>query len=295
MFEAPKSRYRVPYDGSFRIGRAPTLESQNVPGKKENKKRLGGIIKQMQELQRVLYAHDKYALLLIFQAMDAGGKDSTIRAVMSGVNPAGCQVYSFKQPTSEELDHDFLWRTNRCLPERGRIGIFNRSYYEEVLVVRVHPEYLDVQKLPYPVDLDEIWEQRFESIRAHEKHLARNGTVILKFWLNVSKPEQRRRLIARIDEPSKNWKFEADDLRERGFWKDYMNAYEQMLNATSRPWAPWYAIPADDKGYMRVAVAEIIVKTLKKLGPKYPEVDPGVRPKLSEMRRMLENENWVKK
>lgn len=291
MFEAPKSRYRVPSDGSFRIGRATTLESKKVLRKKENKERLEGIIEQMQDLQRILYAHDKYAMLLIFQAMDAGGKDSTIRAVMSGVNPAGCQVFSFKRPTPEELDHDFLWRTSRCLPERGRIGIFNRSYYEEVLAVRVHPEYLDLQKLPYPVDLNEIWEQRFESIRDHEKHLARNGTVILKFWLNVSRAEQRRRLIERIDIPHKNWKFEMEDFREHGFWKDYMKAYEQMLNATSRHWAPWYAIPADDKGYMRVAVAEIIVKSLKKLGLKYPEIRPEIKSKLSEMRGKLENED----
>jgi PPK2 family polyphosphate:nucleotide phosphotransferase len=244
----------------------------------------------MQDLQRILYAHDRYALLLIFQAVDAAGKDSTIRAVMSGVNPAGCQVYSFKQPTSEELDHDFLWRTSRCLPERGRIGIFNRSYYEEVLVVRVHPEFLKPQKLPDPVESNNIWENRFESIREHEKHLARNGTVILKFWLNVSREEQRKRLIDRIDEPRKNWKFEASDFRERGFWDEYMSAYEEMLNATSRPWAPWYAIPADDKGFMRVAVAEIIVKSMKSLGLSYPDVGPEQKSQLSAMRKKLKKE-----
>lgn len=289
MFKAPSSRYLVPNDGSFRIGRSSTLPSQKLLGKKENRQRLRDINRQMQDLQRILYAHDKHALLLIFQAVDAAGKDSTIRAVMSGVNPAGCQVFSFKQPTPEELDHDFLWRTGRCLPERGRIGIFNRSYYEEVLVVRVHPEHLKAQKLPYSVDRKTIWEERFESIRDHEKHLARNGTVILKFWLNVSKAEQSRRLIDRIDEPRKNWKFEASDFRERGFWKEYMKAYGRMLNETSRPWAPWYAIPADDKGFMRVAVAEIIVKCLKNLQLKYPDVSPEIEDKLSEMRTILKD------
>ena len=290
MFDAPTSPYRVPYDGSFRIKKAATLPTEKLTDKRENKKRLKAIHKQMQDMQRILYAQDKYALLLIFQAIDAAGKDSTIRAVMSGVNPAGCQVFSFKQPTSEELDHDFLWRTSRCLPERGRIGIFNRSYYEEVLVVKVHPEYLKLQKLPHLSDMDQIWKWRYESIRDHEKHLARNGTVILKFWLNVSRAEQRRRFIDRIDEPRKNWKFEPGDFRERGHWKNYMNAYEAMLNETARPWAPWYAIPADDKGYMRVSVAEIIVKSLKKLGLKYPKVSAETKSGFMKMRELLENE-----
>lgn len=291
MFQSPKSRYLVPHDGSFRIARASTLPPQKVQSKKEQKKHLNDLIEEMHDFQRILYAHDKYSLLLIFQAIDAAGKDSTIRAVMSGVNPAGCQVFSFKRPTLEELDHDFLWRTAQCLPERGRIGIFNRSYYEEVLVVRVHPKYLKLQKLPYPIDLGDIWERRFESIRDHEKHLARNGTVILKFWLNVSKAEQRRRFLDRINEPRKNWKFAAGDVRERSFWKDYMNAYEEALNATSRAWAPWYAIPADDKTFMRMAVAEIIVKSLQKLGLKYPKVSPEKKSKFSEMRKILKNED----
>lgn len=291
MFQSPKSRYLVPHDGSFRIARASTLPPQKVQSKKEQKKHLNDLIEEMHDFQRILYAHDKYSLLLIFQAIDAAGKDSTIRAVMSGVNPAGCQVFSFKRPTLEELDHDFLWRTAQCLPERGRIGIFNRSYYEEVLVVRVHPKYLQLQKLPYPIDLGDIWERRFESIRDHEKHLARNGTVILKFWLNVSKAEQRRRFLDRINEPRKNWKFAAGDVRERSFWKDYMNAYEEALNATSRAWAPWYAIPADDKTFMRMAVAEIIVKSLQKLGLKYPKVSPEKKSKFSEMRKILKNED----
>ena len=235
----------------------------------------------------MLYAHDRYAILLIFQAMDAAGKDSTIRSVMSGINPAGCQVFSFKQPTPEELDHDFLWRSAKRLPERGRIGIFNRSYYEEVLVVRVHPEYLKTQKLPDDVDLKNIWQQRYASICDHEKHLARNGTIILKFWLNVSKAEQRRRFLARIDEPRKNWKFSAADVDERKFWRDYMAAYEAAINATSRPWAPWYAIPADDKPFMRLCVAEIIAQCLQKLKLKYPTVGAREKARFAELRVML--------
>ena len=291
MFKAPKNQYLVPYDGSFRIAQALTSPQKEDLNKKKNKKRLKGLVKEMRNLQRMLYAHDKYALLLIFQALDAAGKDSTIRAVMSGVNPAGCQVYSFKQPSPEELDHDFLWRTTRCLPERGRIGIFNRSYYEEVLVVRVHPELLQYQKLPNSIDLKNIWKERFASIRDHEKYLAQNGTVILKFWLYASKEEQRARFLDRINEPDKNWKFSAGDVRERGFWNDYMKAYEEALNATSRSWAPWFAIPADNKPYMRAAVADIIVQSLKKLGLAYPKVGSETKAELAEMRKILENED----
>ena len=290
MFEPVASPYLVNYDGVFRIDHAATEPPGGSPGKRSCKQRLAKLIDEIADLQRMLYAHDKYALLLIFQAMDAAGKDSTIRAVMSGINPAGCQVFSFKQPAPEELDHDFLWRTTKCLPERGRIGIFNRSYYEEVLAVRVHPEYLKGQKLPEPIDLKNIWQQRYESIRDHEKHLARNGTVILKFWLNVSKNEQKQRFLARIDEPRKNWKFSAGDVHERRFWKNYMTAYEDAVNATSRPWAPWYAIPADDKPFMRLSVAKIIVKSLKKLELKYPTVGDSQSAKFSEMRRILEKE-----
>ena len=239
----------------------------------------------------MLYAHDRYAILLIFQAMDAAGKDGTIRAVMSGINPAGCQVFSFKQPSAEELDHDFLWRTATRLPERGRIGIFNRSYYEEVLVVKVHPEYLEAQRLPENTDLKKIWQQRYRSICDHEKHLAQNGTVILKFWLNVSRKEQRQRFLARIDEPSKNWKFSTGDVNERKFWPDYMAAYETAINATSHPWAPWYAIPADDKPFMRMCVADIIVQSLNKLNLAYPNVDAKVKARFAEMRAMLADES----
>jgi PPK2 family polyphosphate:nucleotide phosphotransferase len=290
MFEAVSSPYLVPDDGSFRRTDAPTAPPAGAPGKKECRQRLAELVDELDELQRVLYAHDRYALLLLFQAMDAAGKDSTIRAVMSGVNPAGCQVFSFKQPTPEELDHDFLWRTARRLPERGRIGIFNRSYYEEVLVVRVHSQFLDSQKLPDPVDHQRIWEDRYQSIREHERHLAGNGTAILKFWLNVSKEEQGRRFLSRIEEPHKNWKFSVGDVEERGHWDEYMRAYEDAVNATSRSWAPWYAIPADDKPFMRVCVAEIIADCLKSLDLSYPEVGRDERARFAEMRGLLEGE-----
>jgi PPK2 family polyphosphate:nucleotide phosphotransferase len=286
MFEAVKHPCLVPFDGSFNLSKASTLV-ESVENKKY-KKRLEKLVNEIDELQRRLYAADKHSVLLVFQAMDAAGKDSTIRAVMSGVDPAGCQVFSFKQPNSEELDHDFLWRTAKSLPQRGRIGIFNRSYYEEVLVVRVHPEYLANQKLPYRVALDELWQQRYESIRDHEQHLARNGTVVLKFWLNVSHDEQRRRFLSRLEEPDKNWKFSAGDVEESHRWGDYMNAYEHALNATSRPWAPWYAIPADDKPYARLQVASIIAETLKSLDLQYPEVSVKHLQEIEEMRKLLE-------
>jgi PPK2 family polyphosphate:nucleotide phosphotransferase len=290
MFEPLSNEYIVPFDSSFRIEGVPTAPSKELKDKKENKKKLKALVEELEDLQRMLYAQDKFALLLIFQAMDAAGKDGTIRAVMTGINPAGVQVFSFKAPSREELDHDFLWRTTTRLPERGRIGIFNRSYYEEVLVVRVHPKFLDAQRLPYPIDLEQIWLDRFESIREHEKHLARNGMVILKFWLNVSKEEQRQRFLARIEEPEKNWKFSASDVEERSYWEDYMHAYEEALNATSRAWAPWYAIPADDKPYMRVCVAETLVNTMKSLGLKYPTVGQKARLEIEEMRTVLEGE-----
>jgi PPK2 family polyphosphate:nucleotide phosphotransferase len=288
MFEPHASPFQVPFDGSFKRSKAATAPPKNAPDETECKVRLAYQAEELDDLQRMLYADNRYALLLIFQAMDAAGKDSTIRAVMSGVNPAGCQVYSFKAPSAEELEHDFLWRTARCLPERGRIGIFNRSYYEEVLVVRVHPDYLSNQRLPCLPPLDKVWKERYESIREHEAHLARNGTVILKFWLNVSKEEQRRRFLARIEEPQKNWKFSVSDVRERNHWKEYMAAYQDVLNATSQPWAPWYAIPADDKLYMRLVVSEIIVETLKALKLSYPKSTEAQQIALREMRSLLD-------
>ena len=287
MFEAVKNPCLVPFNSDFNLSEASTL-NENIPDKKTSKKRLEKLVDELDDLQRRLYASDKHSVLLVFQAMDAAGKDSTIRAVMSGVDPAGCQVFSFKQPSSEELDHDFLWRTAKSLPQRGRIGIFNRSYYEEVLVVRVHPEYLGGQKLPFQVGLDELWQQRYESIRDHEKHLARNGTVVLKFWLNVSRDEQRKRFLSRLDDQRKNWKFSSGDVDESGLWSDYMNAYEQALNATSRPWGPWYAIPADDKPSARLQVAEIIVESLKSLNLEYPKVSERHLKEIGEMRKLLE-------
>ena len=286
MFTASPHRYLVPFNGSFSVTEANTKPPEK-PDKKQYEKQLKQHINDLDDLQRRLYAQDRYSLLLIFQAMDAAGKDSTIRAVTRGIDPTGCQVYSFKQPSKEELDHDFLWRTTRCLPERGRIGIFNRSYYEEVLVVRVHPEFLEAQRLPNPPQIDSLWPQRFVSIRDHEEHLARNGTIIIKFWLNVSKDEQRDRFLSRLDEPEKHWKFSAKDVAERAHWDQYMHAYEQALNATSRPWAPWYAIPADNKRYMRLEVAEILVSTLQGLDLKYPSLDDEQRANIQGLRSKL--------
>jgi PPK2 family polyphosphate:nucleotide phosphotransferase len=286
LFEAVESPYLIPYDGSFRVAAAATEPPGDSLRKKAKRQRLGHLRKELGKLQRVLYADNRFAVLTIFQAMDAGGKDGTIRAVMTGVNPAGCQVYSFKKPSVEELDHDFLWRTSVRLPERGRIGVFNRSYYEEVLVVRVHPRILGHQRLPRS-EHPQIWEERFESIREEEEHLARNGIVVLKFWLNVSREEQRRRFLARLEKPEKHWKFSTRDVEERQHWDAYMLAYEEALNATSRPWAPWYAIPADDKPYMRLRVAEILVDSLKRLPISYPAVSGEARQELEGMRERL--------
>jgi PPK2 family polyphosphate:nucleotide phosphotransferase len=287
MFQAPASRYLVPFDGSFTVAGAPTEPS--ITNRDENRQRLIIANKRMDKLQRVLMAGDRHSVLLLFQAMDAAGKDSTIRAVMQGINPAGCQVFRFKKPSALELDHDFLWRTSVRMPERGRIGIFNRSQYEEVLVVRVHPEYLEYQRLPDAVDLETVWGERLESIRDQEKHLARNGTVILKFWLNVSLGEQKRRFLARLDDPDKNWKFEFNDLKERRFWDDYMHAYEEALNATSTLAAPWYAIPADDKPYMRATIAEIIVDAMTSIGLEYPQANAEDLARFDEARRELDD------
>jgi PPK2 family polyphosphate:nucleotide phosphotransferase len=285
---APASRYLVPFDGRFRIADAEMRPPKKVDEdalEEERRERTAAI----GDLQRKLYADNRFSALFVFQAMDAGGKDSTIRHVFTGVNPAGFQVSSFKAPSDEELDHDFLWRIARRLPERGRIGVFNRSHYEEVLVVRVHPEFLESQRLP-GLDPKAIWQERFDSIRNFEKHLADNGTVIVKFFLNVSLKEQKRRFLRRIDKPSKNWKFSARDVEERMRWPDYMHAFEEALNATSRPWAPWYAIPADSKPYMRLQVARIVQETLESLGVDFPEIDEAAKAKLAECRRMLEKQ-----
>jgi PPK2 family polyphosphate:nucleotide phosphotransferase len=259
--------------------------------KEEAQEKLQKDIGRLAELQDVLYAQDTYALLLIFQAMDAAGKDGIIKHVMSGVNPQGCQVFAFKAPSSEELDHDYLWRSMKALPERGRIGIFNRSYYEEVLVVRVHPEILNGQKIPAKEKKDnDVWKHRYDDINAFERYLTRNGIVILKFFLNVSKKEQKERFLERIEQPNKNWKFSFGDVKEREHWDDYMNAYEDMFNATSTEWAPWHIIPADKKWFTRAAVADIIVDKLKSLDLKYPEVTEAHRLELLKAKEMLEGE-----
>ncbi len=281
------SPYLVPFDQSFDLSSSPTTPPADAPGKKALKKELKDLVDELDELQRVFYADDRFSLLLVFQAMDAAGKDSTIRSVLSGVNPQGCQVYSFKKPSKEELEHDFLWRTAKCLPERGRIGVFNRSYYEETLVVRVHPEYLQGQRIQMPENLDDLWPERYRAIREHERHLANNNTVILKFWLNVSKEEQKNRFLDRLQRPEKNWKFEAGDLTERGYWDDYMHAYQDMLNATSTEVAPWYAIPADDKPFMRKEVARIIVDKLKSLQLQYPKISSEEQAKFTQYEAQL--------
>ncbi|MCU7850632.1 MAG: polyphosphate kinase 2 family protein [Candidatus Thiodiazotropha sp. (ex Monitilora ramsayi)] len=287
MLSPISSPYLSPFDEDHFPDTFSSQPDKDIPGKKACRKSLASEIKQLDELQRRLYAEDRRSLLLIFQAMDAAGKDSTIRAVMRGIDPSGCQVFAFKQPSKEELDHDFLWRTTRRLPERGRIGIFNRSYYEETLVVRVHPEYLNSQRIAIPNNLDDLWQQRFEAIRQHERHLAENGTVIIKFWLNVSAEEQRRRFLSRLNEPEKHWKFSAGDVEERQHWRQYMHAYRETLAATSRPWAPWYAIPADNKPFMRWQVAKLVRKTLERMDPHYPQVDKAAKKRFEEMRQRL--------
>jgi PPK2 family polyphosphate:nucleotide phosphotransferase len=250
-------------------------------------------IDKLAEYQDVLYAQNKYAVLIIVQAMDAAGKDSTIKHVMSGLNPQGCQVFSFKAPSTEELDHDYLWRSMKCLPERGRIGIFNRSYYEEVLVVRVHPELLDRQQLPPDFDRQHIWHQRFEEINNFEKYLVNNGIVILKFFLNVSHAEQKKRFLERIEDPTKHWKFNADDVRERQYWDEYQTAYTDMFNHTSTEWAPWYIIPADRKWFTRLAVADILCSQLAKLDLAYPQVTATQQEQLSAAKLLLEREEGM--
>jgi PPK2 family polyphosphate:nucleotide phosphotransferase len=252
-------------------------------------------IERLAELQDKLYAQDRWSVLLIFQAMDAAGKDSTIKHVMSGVNPQGCQVYSFKAPSAEELDHDFLWRTTKSLPERGRIGIFNRSYYEETLVVRVHPELLKAERIPDELATKHIWEERFEDIKCFEEHLARNGTVVRKFFLHVSKKEQKKRFLERLDQPEKNWKFSAADVRERQCWDDYQDAYEETIRNTSTENAPWFVVPADHKWFTRLVVAGAVVDALKELELKYPEIDPQKRKELEEAKQLLLNEGKKKK
>lgn len=247
-------------------------------------------VEKLAELQDRLYAQDTYALLIVFQAMDAAGKDGAIKHVVSGVNPQGCHVTSFKSPSAEELDHDYLWRAAKALPARGMIGIFNRSYYEEVLVVRVHPEYLAKQKLPEGVVDDDIWRKRFKEIKNFEKYLVRNGIVVIKFFLNISYKEQRKRFLARIEKPAKNWKFSVADFQERAYWDDYQKAYNDLLNNTSTDWAPWFVVPADNKWFARLAISQTICAVLERLDLRYPEVSEKRRQELEEIRQALQAE-----
>jgi PPK2 family polyphosphate:nucleotide phosphotransferase len=276
---------------TVKLEKWPTLAKPVYRSKKAYAKLLQEQVEELSALQRLHYASNRYAVLLIFQAMDAAGKDGAIRHVMSGVNPQGCQVFSFKHPSATELDHDFLWRTTQALPERGRIGIFNRSYYEEVLIVRVHPEILRTQGLPDRL-LDEktVWQQRYRSIVDLEDHLYRNGTRVIKFFFHLSEEERRKRFLDRIDEPEKNWKFSLADIEERKFWKQYMQAYEACLGATSTKTAPWYVVPADDKENARLIIAQIIVDTFKTLDMRYPETDAKRRQELLSIRRQLMEE-----
>jgi PPK2 family polyphosphate:nucleotide phosphotransferase len=272
----------------FRLKDHDPGHTAGVHSKAEGEKLLQEGIAKLADLQDKLYAQDNYALLLVFQAMDAAGKDGAIKHVMSGVNPQGCQVYSFKAPSSEELDHDYMWRTMKRMPERGRIGIFNRSYYEEVLVVRVHPELLQGERIPPELVSKDIWKQRFEDINCFERYLTRNGVVIRKFFLNLSKKEQKRRFLARLDEPEKNWKFSAADIKERACWDEYMNAFEDMIQHTATPDAPWHVIPADNKWFSRIAVAEAVIDTLESLNLSYPKVDDAKAKELAVARKLLE-------
>ncbi len=284
--------YRVIDGGQFHLAdHDPADTGPLAPDDKPRaKKALESGIEGLAELQEMLYAQDRWAVLLVFQAMDAAGKDSAIKHVMSGINPQGCQVFSFKAPSDEELDHDYLWRCLKRLPERGRIGIFNRSYYEETLVVRVHRELLERQKLAPELVTDGLWAERFEDIRNVEHYLTRNGVVIRKFFLHVSNEEQRKRFLARIDRPEKNWKFSSADVAERAHWDDYMHAYEQTIRSTATEYAPWYVVPADRKWFTRVVVASAIIDTLWSLNLRFPEVDAGARQKLRAMRQALVQE-----
>src|SRR5438132_5837375 len=282
--------FRVSKGKDFRlkdVDPGDTLEFTKEEHKPRAKEALASGVLALAELQDKLYAQDKWAVLLIFQAMDAAGKDGAIKHVMSGVNPQGCEVYSFKSPSSEDLDHDYLWRCMKCLPNRGHIGIFNRSYYEEVLVVRVHSEFLAKQKLPPKLMGKKIWEERFEDIRNFEQYLTRNGVVVRKFFLHVSRKEQKRRFLDRIDDPLKNWKFSSNDASERDFWDDYMQAYEEMIQETATKHAPWYVVPADNKWFTRVVVASAVIDALASLDLAYPEVDQSKLKELAAAKKKL--------
>jgi PPK2 family polyphosphate:nucleotide phosphotransferase len=280
-------KFRVRDGESVDLKDWPTRVKPFYTSKDDLQERLQRHVQEISDLQALLYASNSYAILLIFQAMDAAGKDGAIKHVMSGVNPQGCQVFSFKHPSLEELDHDFLWRTTRCLPERGRIGIFNRSYYEEVLIVRVHPDLLHAEGLPEGSAGDDVWKDRYRSIRQLEGHLHRNGTRIVKFFLHLSKEEQRKRFLSRIDDPEKNWKFSRADVDERKYWKDYMKAYAACLSATSTRESPWYVVPADDKKNARLIISEVFLETLRGLKLSFPKLADDQRKELLAIRKLL--------
>jgi PPK2 family polyphosphate:nucleotide phosphotransferase len=280
--------YRIDNGKKFRLKDFDPASTGHFRSKEHAQELLDQGKAELADLQDKLYAHNRWAVLVILQAMDAAGKDGVIEHVMSGVNPQGCQVFSFKAPSSDDLSHDFMWRTTKCLPQRGHIGIFNRSYYEEVLVVRVHPEVLKNERIPESLFSKDLWEQRFKDMHNFETYLSHNGIVVRKFFLNLSKKEQKRRFLARLDAPEKNWKFSAADVRERQRWDDYMTAYEEMIAATSSKHAPWYVVPADNKWYTRLVVAAAIVDTLKDLKVKYPDVGPEVRKQLLAAKKELE-------
>jgi PPK2 family polyphosphate:nucleotide phosphotransferase len=280
--------FRIEHGKHFRLKDHDPGHTAGVRSKAEAEKLLREGVDKLADLQDKLYAQDSWAVLLVFQAMDAAGKDGVIKHVMSGVNPQGCQVYSFKAPSPEELDHDYLWRTMTRMPERGRIGIFNRSYYEEVLVVRVHPAILAAERIPSELVTKDVWKERFEDINAFERYLARNGVIIRKFFLNLSKKEQKKRFLSRLDEPEKNWKFSAADIKERACWDDYMEAFEDMIRHTATPDAPWHVIPADNKWFSRIAVAEAVIDTLESLKLSYPKVDDVKAKELAAARKLLE-------
>jgi PPK2 family polyphosphate:nucleotide phosphotransferase len=283
-------RYRVCDGKKFRLKDFDPDDTWKFKSKEHADDMLQHSLERLSEMQGRLYAQNEWALLLIFQAMDAAGKDGTIKHVMSGVNPQGCEVYSFKAPSNEELDHDFLWRCMRRLPERGRIGIFNRSYYEETLVVRLHKEFLAKQKLPSQLVTKHIWKERFEDIAAVERYLGRNGIIVRKFFLNISKEEQKNRFLKRLDEPKKNWKFSPADIHERRFWPKYMEAYEDTITHTASAEAPWYVVPADHKWFTRLVVASVIVETLDSLKLKFPKVGPDIRKEFAAARAILAKE-----
>ncbi len=288
--ETLANQYRVDDGRHFRLKDLDPEDTADLQSKEKATELLTSGVQRLSEMQEKLYAQDRWALLLIFQAPDAAGKDGTIKHVMSGINPQGCQVTSFKTPSSTELGHDFLWRTTVALPERGRIGIFNRSYYEEVLVIRVHPELLQNQRIPDSLVTKRIWDERFEDINGFEKHLSRNGVVIRKFFLHVSRKEQKARFLKRLREPQKNWKFSASDLRERNYWEDYMRAYEEMIRNTTTSHAPWYAVPADNKWVTRIIVASIVIETLQSLNLHFPEVTPDQKKQIDHARESLSSE-----